>query len=66
MGNSTKSEVIWRNGGDLSVVASRPVQFRFLLRQGSLYSFWISGSADGHGDGYLAAGGPDHAEQEDR
>jgi len=63
--NSSKTEVTWKDGGDLSAVAGRPVQFRFLLRQGSLYSFWVSGSADGCSHGYLAAGGPNHASQQD-
>ena len=65
MRNSTKAEVVWRDGPDLSAVAGLRVQFRFLLRQGSLYSFWISGSADGCSHGYLAAGGPNHASQQD-
>ena len=64
-GNSTKTEVTWKGSGDLSAVASRPVQFRFLLRQGSLYSFWVSDNADGRSNGYLAAGGPGRASQQD-
>ena len=64
-GNSTRAEVVWRNGPDLSAVADRPVQFKFLLRQGSLYSFWVSNSSDGCSHGYLAAGGPSHAGQQD-
>jgi hypothetical protein len=65
MEHSTRAEVVWRNGLDLSAVADRPVQFRFLLRQGCLYSFWVSNSSDGCSHGYLAAGGPSHADQQD-
>lgn len=65
VGNRTKAEVVWKEGADLSAVAGRPVQFRFLLRRGSLYSFWVSDSPDGHSRGYLAAGGPGHAGPQD-
>ena len=34
MGNRTKAEVVWRDGGDLSPVAGRTVQFRFPAASG--------------------------------
>ena len=43
---------------DLARLAGKPVRFRFHLRHGSLYAFWVSPSADGASHGYVAAGGP--------
>jgi len=34
------------------------VRFRFHLRLGALYSFWVSPDASGASHGYVAAGGP--------
>ena len=53
----TLQAVEWK-GGDLSAVGGRPVKFRFHLRNGSLYSFWVSPDASGASHGYVAAGGP--------
>ena len=49
----------WNGVQDLSALAGRPVQFRFHLRDGHLYAFWVSDSRSGASRGYLAAGGPD-------
>jgi hypothetical protein len=43
---------------DLGDVAGSPVQFRFRLRGGKLYAFWVSPDASGASGGYVAAGGP--------
>ena len=43
---------------DLSALAGKPVRFRFHLRNGSLYSFWVSPETSGASHGYVAAGGP--------
>jgi len=48
----------WRGGGDLSALAGQPVKFRFSLRDGSLFSFWVSPETTGASHGYVAAGGP--------
>ena len=56
-GDSTKTELRFK-GGDLSALAGKPVQFRFLLRCGTLYSFWVSPSERGESRGYVAGGGP--------
>ena len=53
----TLQEIQWR-GADLSTIDGRPVRFRFLLRSGSLYSFWVSPDTNGASHGYVAAGGP--------
>jgi len=55
--NSTLEPVTWGDA-DLSVLRDRPVRFRFTLRSGSLYSFWVSRDATGRSDGYVAGGGP--------
>ena len=44
--------------GDVSAFTNRPVRFRFSLRRGALYAFWVSRDATGRSDGYVAGGGP--------
>jgi hypothetical protein len=39
-------------------VCGKPVRFRFALRDGSLYAFWVSRDGTGRSDGYVAGGGP--------
>lgn len=56
--NSTCCEVRWQGGKDLSQLARQPVQFRFHLKQGALYAFWVSPEPSGASHGYVAAGGP--------
>ena len=55
--DGTREPVTW-NGGDLATLAKREVQFRFHLRRGKLYAFWVSPSPAGVSRGYVAAGGP--------
>jgi hypothetical protein len=50
--------VTWRGATDLSALAGKPVRFRFSLRRGSLFAFWVSRDATGRSDGYVAGGGP--------
>jgi hypothetical protein len=57
-GDSTCHQVRWEGIEDLSQLAGRPVRFRFHLRGGSLYSFWVSPDESGASYGYVAAGGP--------
>jgi hypothetical protein len=57
-GNSTRARVTWQGDRDLSAIAGRTVRFRFHLRRGSLYAFWVSASLNGASQGYVAAGGP--------
>jgi hypothetical protein len=56
--DSTLEEITWNGGGDLAALRDRPVRLRFALRNGSLYSFWISRDTSGRSDGYVAGGGP--------
>ncbi len=54
--DSTKVQVAWRGGKDLSAFAGRPVRFRFAMQNGRLYAFWVSGDEKGASGGYLAGG----------
>lgn len=54
----TLAEVKWTRAEDLSSVSAKPVRFRFHLRNGSLYCFWVSPDRSGASHGYVAAGGP--------
>ena len=57
-GDSTRARVTWTGAADLGAVAGRAVRFRFTLRRGRLYAFWVSSSTSGASHGYVAAGGP--------
>lgn len=54
----TQRRVTWKQAADVAVLAGRPVRFRFHLRHGHLYAFWVSPEASGASHGYGAAGGP--------
>lgn len=56
--NKTLHQIEWTGGEDLSSIAGKPVQFRFQLSNGKLYSFWVSPDKSGASYGYLGAGGP--------
>ena len=56
--DGTSAPVLWNNAGDLASIAGRPVRFRFELRRGALYAFWVSRDSTGCSGGYLAGGGP--------
>ena len=56
--DSTQIEMRWSGVTDLSALRGTPVKFRFHLTNGSLYSFWLTSSANGASNGYVAGGGP--------
>ena len=56
--DSTLAAVTWEGAGDLAPLRGKPVRFRFALRAGALYAFWVSRDATGRSDGYVAGGGP--------
>jgi hypothetical protein len=58
IGDSTLQMVTWQSVTDLSSISGQVVQIRFYLKNGRLYSFWISPDASGASHGYVAAGGP--------
>jgi hypothetical protein len=54
----TSHIVHWKGVTDLSSVVNQPVRFRFRLKGGRLYAFWVSPEPSGASRGYVAAGGP--------
>ncbi|HOW71367.1 MAG TPA: glycosyl hydrolase family 32 [Phycisphaerae bacterium] len=56
--DATLQRVEWKGADDLSRVAGRPVRFRFHVKNGRLFAFWVSPDASGASHGYVAAGGP--------
>jgi hypothetical protein len=57
-GDTTRQQVAWKGASDLSKLSGQKVKFRFELRQGRLYSFWVTPDSKGASFGYVAAGGP--------
>ncbi len=55
--DSTKVQVKWKNK-TVSELNCRNIRLRFILKNAELYSFWFSPDAQGHSNGYMAAGGP--------
>ncbi len=58
MADRTLQRITWKGAPDLSELAGKPVRFKFYLRLGELYSFWVSPDASGASHGYLGSGGP--------
>jgi len=56
--DGTLEPVTWNGAEDVSALRGRSVRFRFSLRHGALYAFWVSRDATGRSDGYVAGGGP--------
>ncbi len=56
--DGTLLPIAWKDTDDLSALRGKPVRFRFALRNGALYAFWVSRDASGRSDGYVAGGGP--------
>jgi len=63
--DNTLQQVTWAGGDDLSALAETPVKFRFHIRDGSLYAFWVAPDRSGASHGFVAAGGPGFAEPTD-
>jgi len=58
MVDKTLQRVEWKGAKDLSALSGEPARFRFHLRLGELYSFWVSPDESGASYGYVGAGGP--------
>ena len=56
--DETLQAVSWEGAEDISELAGKPVRFRFHLRLGQLYSFWVSPDESGASHGCVGAGGP--------
>ncbi|MBN2314502.1 MAG: hypothetical protein JXM79_11270 [Sedimentisphaerales bacterium] len=63
--DTTLQQVTWKGGDSLSGLSGQPVRFRFHLKKGSLYAFWVSPNKSGASYGYVAAGGPGFVESRD-
>jgi hypothetical protein len=63
--NRTLQTVRWKGVGDLSSLQNQPIQFRFHLKKGKLYAFWVSPETSGTSRGYVAAGGPGFSSNRD-
>lgn len=57
-GDSTKKLVSWHGKTDLSELAGRNLEFRFIIEKGDLYSFWVSPWESGESRGMIPGGGP--------
>ena len=59
--DSTIKEVRWKRQRDVSSLSGKSVRFRFHLKNGDLYSFWVSPDKSGASYGYVGAGGPGYS-----
>jgi hypothetical protein len=57
-GDTTRQQLTWKGADDLNRLAGQKVRFRFTLRSGQLYAFWVTPDPAGASYGYLGAGGP--------
>jgi hypothetical protein len=65
-GDRTLAPLTWEGAGDLSPLAGKPVRFRFFLKRGAFYSFWVSADETGRSGGCIAGGGPGYTGQTDK
>ena len=56
--DKTLQAIRWNGVDELSSLANQPVRFRFHLKSGQLFAFWVSPEETGASQGYVAAGGP--------
>jgi hypothetical protein len=64
-GDTTIQRVTWKGADDLAPMSGKPVQIKFYLKKGSLYSFWVSPDESGASYGYIAGGGPGYTSHVD-
>ena len=55
--NGTRHLITWKKRGDLKKVKGRDVRIKFYLRDGDLFSFWVSRWESGESNGYTGGGG---------
>ena len=63
--DSTIQQIEWNGSSDLSSLVGQEVKFRFKLKNGDLYAFWVSPSTNGESNGYVAGGGPGYISNKD-
>ena len=56
--DSCCQRITWEDAEKLALPEGMPFRLRFSLKQGSLYSFWISPNERGSSLGFMGAGGP--------
>jgi len=56
--DATMTRLRWTGTQNLSGLVGKTVRFRFYVKSGSLYAFWVSPVESGASHGYVAAGGP--------
>ena len=56
--NKTLVAVTWKEAKSLPATKDAQLRFRFYLKNGKFYSFWVSKDQSGASQGYVAAGGP--------
>jgi hypothetical protein len=56
--DKAKLQLRWKGADDLASLRGQPVKFRFHLKRGALYAFWVSPDESGCSNGYVASGGP--------
>lgn len=56
--NSTKAMLQWKGNGSLASLKGQTVRICLYMKQGSLYSHWLSPWPTGESRGYTAGGGP--------
>ena len=56
--DSTKLMIEWKSKDNVTSLKGTPIRFKFYLKDGDLYSFWISPWESGESRGYTAGGGP--------
>ena len=64
-GDSTKQAVVWKGTEEVGAATNKPVRFRFHLKRGKLFSFWVSPNSSGQSRGFVAAGGPGYENHRD-
>ena len=56
-GDATKLAVRWQGADDLKALIGKPVKFRFTLRRGQIFAFWVSPEPTGVSRGFIAGQG---------
>jgi hypothetical protein len=63
--DKTLHSVRWTGVEDLSALTNQAVRFRFHLKNGRLFAFWVSSEKTGASHGYVVAGGPGFSSNRD-
>lgn len=64
--DKTMQMISWKENDNLSSLAGKSVKLKFHVKNGKLYSFWVSDKLSGVSNGYIAAGGPEFSKSTDK